>query len=296
MFPAIMNRALIVSTFSAFAFTFVCAPAFARKPGDKLKPGFNLFSKEQDAQLGNEAAAEVRKKYKLVENKNLQDYVKRIGDRLAATPEAKDSGFPFNFTMVVDPSVNAFALPGGSMFIQTGLFSALDNEAQLAGVMAHEMAHVILRHGTHEATKAKGIGMVASLATAAVGDKTTMAQILDGAINLGANSWMLHFSRDAESEADALGAQLMAQSGWDPQNLASFFLKLNGAEAGSNTARMLQQFTSDHPNPVNRELAIQAESKALPRRIYGYATGDFDKVRKQVLLIPVPKPVPAPAK
>ena len=86
-----------------------------------------------------------------------RDYIRRIGDRLAATPEAKQSGFLFSFTLLNVPQVNAFALPGGPMFIFTGLLKATENEAQLAGVMAHEMSHVILRHGTHEASKAKSV-------------------------------------------------------------------------------------------------------------------------------------------
>ena len=128
-------------------------PLAARKPGELPKPGLNMFSRDQDQQLGAEAAKEVRTKYKTLDNKFLQDYVKRVGDRLAATKEAAGSKFPFTFTFIVEPTINAFALPGGPMFIQTGLFPALDNEAQLAGVMAHEMSHVILRHGTHEATR-----------------------------------------------------------------------------------------------------------------------------------------------
>src|SRR6266699_784145 len=134
-----------------FGFLSIAASALCRTPGEPLKPGFNLFSKEQDVQLGSEAAQQVRQKYKVVDNPFLQDYIHRVGDRLAATPEARASGFSFSFTVIVDAAVNAFALPGGPMFIQTGLFQAVDNEAQLAGVMAHEMSHVILRHGTHEA-------------------------------------------------------------------------------------------------------------------------------------------------
>jgi predicted Zn-dependent protease len=112
-----------------------------------------------------------------------------------------------------------------------------------------------------------------------------MARLLDGAINLGANSWMLHYSREAESEADALGAHLMAEAGWDPAQLAVFFRKLNAASGPGAGGRALQQFLSDHPNPENRDLAIQLEAKALPRRTYGYSTGDFEKARKQALQI-----------
>ena len=97
------------------------------------RPGFNFFSKQQDVQLGQEAAQEVRKKYQVVQNPFLQDYIKKVGDRLAGTPEARDSGFPFTFTLLNDPQVNAFALPGGPMFILTGLIKSTDNEAQLAG-------------------------------------------------------------------------------------------------------------------------------------------------------------------
>ncbi|HWB96089.1 MAG TPA: M48 family metalloprotease, partial [Bryobacteraceae bacterium] len=95
--------------------------AAARKPGDPIRPGFNLFSREQDVQLGNEAAQQVRKQYQAVQNSFLQNYLKRVGERLANTKEAKESGFPFNFTLVNEGSINAFALPGGPMFVFTGL-------------------------------------------------------------------------------------------------------------------------------------------------------------------------------
>jgi predicted Zn-dependent protease len=259
-----------------FGLFLTLASALGRTPGEPLKPGFNLFSKEQDVQLGSEAAQQVRQKYKVVNDQFLQDYIRRVGDRLAATPEARESGFSFSFTVVVDPSVNAFALPGGPMFINTGLFRAVDNEAQLAGVMAHEMSHVILRHGTHEATKSKSVEILAALAQAAVGNRSNLSQFASGAINLGANSLLLHYSRDAESEADALGAHLMSEAGWDPMQLAAFFDHLN--RTGPQRA---PQFLSDHPNPGNREQAIEAEVKTIPRRQYGFAAGDFARARQQ---------------
>ncbi len=252
-------------------------PLAARKPGELPKPGLNMFSRDQDQQLGAEAAKEVRTKYKTLDNKFLQDYVKRVGDRLAATKEAAGSKFPFTFTFIVEPTINAFALPGGPMFIQTGLFPALDNEAQLAGVMAHEMSHVILRHGTHEATKAKGVGLVASFIGAAAGDGM-MGGMMKEAVSLGANTWMLHYSREAESEADALGAFMMAEAGWDPMELGIFFTKLN--QAGGQRP---MEFLSDHPNPDHREAAIEAEVKAMPTRTYGYETGDFGKVKQFIV-------------
>ena len=109
----------------------------ARKPGEPIKPGFNLFSKQQDIQLGQQAAAEVRKQSRPVSSPELQDYIRRIGERLAATPDVRDSGFQFTFTLVNDKSINAFALPGGTTFVHTGLILAADNEAQIAGVLGH---------------------------------------------------------------------------------------------------------------------------------------------------------------
>ena len=104
----------------------------ARQPGDPLRPGFNLFSPQQDIQLGQEAAKQITEKTQPVQNQFLQDYVNRIGQRLAQQPQARDSGFQFHFTLLNDPQVNAFALPGGPMFIYTGLLKIVDNEGELA--------------------------------------------------------------------------------------------------------------------------------------------------------------------
>ena len=252
------------------------APAgWARRAGDPLKPGVNMFSKQQDIQLGQVAAQQVREKYQVVQSLFLQDYIRRVGDRLAATPEARQGGFPFSFTMLNVAQVNAFALPGGPMFIFTGLIKATDNEAQLAGVMAHEMSHVILRHGTHEATKARGVGLVAALAGAVAGNGSALGRLTTVGLGLGANSFILHFSREAESEADALGSHLMAEAGYNPIEMARFFEKLAG------TGNQAIQFFSDHPNPGNRERAIEEEIRGLPQREYGYETHDFARAKAE---------------
>lgn len=257
-----------------FLFLF-CAvtPAHARHPGDPIKPGFNLFSKFQDIQVGQAAAYQVQRQYRVVNDPYLQDYVKRIGDRLASTPEARQSGFQFTFTVLSVPQVNAFALPGGPMFIFTGIFNAAENEAQLAGVMAHEMSHVILRHGTHEASKARLVNLSAVLAGAAAGGGTAMGQLAQMGLGLGANSLILKFSREAESEADLLGSHLLSESGYNPLEMARFFEKL------ASTGNQGIQFFSDHPNPDNRERAIEAEIRGLPQHEYGYQAGDFSRAR-----------------
>src|SRR5947207_19493 len=193
------------------ACTLLVVLAWAQAPS-KFRPGFNLFSKEQDVQVGQESATQVRKQMTMLKDPFLNQYVSSIGKRLANAQEAKDIGFPFTFEVVADPSNNAFALPGGPMFINSGLLKAVDNEAQLAGVMGHEMSHVILRHGTHEATKANGVAILAG----GLGSLLGGGKLAESVVGLGANSVVLKFSRDAESEADALGSRLMAASGYNP--------------------------------------------------------------------------------
>ena len=269
----------------ALAAVVVAVAAYAaRTPGEPLKPGFNLFSKEQDVQLGEANAKQVTAQYQVANNQFLQDYVRRVGSRLAAAPEARQSGFEFRFTVLNVSDINAFALPGGPMFIYSGLLKACDNEAQLAGVMGHEMSHVILRHGTHEASKANLIELPALLAGSLIGNSTVTGKLARMGLGLGANSFILKFSRDAESEADALGSHLMSEAGYDPVQMARFFEKLAG---GPHPPQML----SDHPNPGNRERAIRAEMQTLPARSYGYETGEFQRMKSEVAgLPPAPKP------
>lgn len=263
----------------------VALAAGAAQGPTQFHPGFNLFSKQQDVQLGQEAAAQVRKQMTVINDPTLTAYVNAIGKRLASSREAQQSGFPFTFQVIADPSINAFALPGGPMFINTGLLKAVDNEAQLAGVMGHEMSHVILRHGTNQASKAQLIQLPAVLGSAVAGS-SMIGQLAQIGIGFGTNSVLLKFSRSAENQADLLGSHLMAESGYDPIQMAKFFEKLN-------TGQQAPQFMSDHPNPGNREKAIQQEAQKLPDQTYGYQTGDFQKMKRVVATIKEPKPKPA---
>jgi len=242
-------------------------------------------------QIGREAAAQVRKEMTIVNNPALTAEVNAVGQRLMASKEAEASGFPFTFQVVADPAINAFALPGGPMFINTGLLRAVDNEGELAGVMAHEMSHVILRHGTNQASKANLIELPALLAGQILGGSGgMMGQLAQLGIGLGANSVLLKFSRTAESQADLLGSHLMAEAGYDPMQMARFFEKLN-SEGGSGGL----QFLSDHPNPDNREKAIEQEVARLPERTYGYRTGEFERMKKALATIHEPASKPRAA-
>jgi len=279
--------AILMKRFGTLVFIallFLATDVLAQGP-TQIKPGFNLFTKQQDVQLGQESAVQVRKQMIIVNDPTLTAYVNAVGKRLAASQEAKESGFPFSFEVVADPSINAFALPGGPMFINTGLLRVVDNEAQLAGVMGHEMSHVILRHGTNQASKANLIELPAMLAGEVFGSGGTMGQLAQLGIGLGANSVLLKFSRTAESQADLMGSHLMAEAGYDPMEMAKFFEKLN-AEGGARAP----QFLSDHPNPGNREKAIAQEAARLPQRTYGYQTGKFQQMKKVVATIHEPPP------
>ena len=244
----------------------------------KLRPGFNLFSKEQDVQLGKESAAEVEKKMKVVDNSELQAYIGTVGKKLTSSADAGE--FPYSFKVVVDKSINAFALPGGPMYIHTGLLAAADNESQLAGVMAHEVSHVALRHGTNQASKQQMLQLPAMLVGQASGSGGLLGTLSQLGINLGANSVLLKFSRSAETEADLLGTRLMHNAGYNPAELANFFRKLE--TEGGNQNKLVEMFMASHPNPGNRVQAVQKEAKSLPTRTYNGETGQFRSMQALV--------------
>jgi predicted Zn-dependent protease len=266
---------------------FLVVAGAAAQGSRKLKPGFNLFSKAQDVQLGKEAAGQIEKETAIVSEPQLNDYVRRIGDKLAATPEA--GGFPYSFKVVSDKSINAFALPGGPTFLHTGLLAAAENEAQIAGVLAHEISHVALRHGTNQASKANLIQLPATLAAAAAGRSgSLLGNLAQLGIGLGANSVLLRFSRDAERDADLLGTRIMARVGYNPVEMARFFEKLEAGGGGRGL-----QFFSDHPNPGNRVKAVEAEIRYLPGRTYTTGdAGEFTQMQKRVAALPPPPPRP----
>ena len=244
----------------------------------KLRPGFNLFSKEQDVQLGKESAAEVEKKMKVVDNPELQAYIGTVGRKLTSSADAGE--FPYTFKVVVEKSINAFALPGGPMYIHTGLIAAADNESQMAGVMAHEVSHVALRHGTNQASKQQMLQLPAMLAGQATGSGGLLGTLSQLGINLGANSVLLKFSRGAETEADLLGTRLMHSAGYNPTELANFFRKLEAE--GGNQNKLVEMFMASHPNPGNRVQAVQKEAKSLPSRSYNGETGQFRNMQALV--------------
>jgi Zn-dependent protease with chaperone function len=243
----------------------------------QLKPGFNLFSKSQDVQMGKEYASQIERQVPVVNHAELNAYIQRIGQKLASQPEA--DSYPYTFKLVQDKSINAFALPGGPTFMHTGLLSAAENEGQVAGVIAHEIAHVALRHGTNQASKAQLISLPAMLAGALAGGDSITGMLAQIGIGLGANSVLMKFSRNAERDADLLGARMMSRAGYNPIEMARFFEKLE-AEVGKGSA--IGQFFSDHPNPGNRVKSVQEEIRYLPQRSYNADSGELPRMQKLI--------------
>ncbi len=257
----------------------------------ELKPGFNLFSPQQDIQLGKEASAQVEKSMPVVRNDEINRYLSRIGARLAASKNA--GTLPFHFSVLNDKTINAFALPGGPIYVHTGLLAAVDTESQLAGVLAHEMSHVQLRHGTNQASKANMIQIPAALAGAMVGNKTLLGSLAQLGVNIGAGSLLLKYSRTAESQADLNGARIMNDVGYNPLEMARFFEKLEQQGSGGNS--LLARWLSDHPSPGNRVKAVESEIRYLPRTSYRESEpATLPKIKAIVAKLPEPPKTPKP--
>ncbi|MBI3695826.1 MAG: M48 family metalloprotease [Acidobacteria bacterium] len=247
----------------------------------EIRPGFNLFSKDQDIQLGRESAQQVEKQVQVVHNQpDLENYVSQLGAKLAKVSAAPE--YPYTFKIVAEKGINAFALPGGPIYIHATTIAAAGNEAQLAGVLAHEISHVALRHSTNQVSKAYAWQIPLALAGAMTGG-SLVGQLAQIGIGLGVNSVMLKYSRDAEHDADILGARTMAAAGYDPVEMARFFEKLETQGGGQPGI----QFLSDHPNPGNRVKYVSEEVKSLPPRQYTQGIPDFGRYKSAAARIPV---------
>jgi hypothetical protein len=224
----------------------------------KLKPGFNLFSTSDDVQIGQQSAVQAQQQLPLLNDAQVNAYVNRIGQKLAANSGGPN--FQYQFRVVNQSDINAFALPGGYVFVNRGVLDNARNEGEVAGVLAHEISHVALRHGTHQASKAylaqAGISILGGILGGKVGQGT--AQIINAVGGLGLNALFLKYSRDLESEADVRGAQILAASGYSPTDMVNFFTTLEKVDTSKKT-----NWLSDHPAPPDRIARIQKEATLL---------------------------------
>jgi predicted Zn-dependent protease len=238
--------------------------------------GFNQYTPEQDIEIGRQAAAEVNRQMPVLpESSPVTKYVQQLGKQLANHAPGPNR-WPFSFHVVNVKEINAFALPGGPIYINVGTIQAADDEGQLAGVMAHEMSHIILRHGTQQASKQVFAQLPLAVLGATVGRGAAGSLAQLGA-SFGVQSLFLKYSRDAEREADLLGSQIMYDAGFSPYSMVEFFTKLE-KQGGPG----VPQFLSDHPNPGNRvEVVRQAISK-YPKKRYRNNSAEFERIKSQV--------------
>lgn len=240
---------------------------------------FNLFSPEQDVELGSASAAEIERQSVVLDDERVARYVQRLGDKIAAS--APGYRFNYKFVVVDSPETNAFALPGGYVFVNSGAIEAARNEGELAGVLAHEISHVVLRHGTNQASKAYVAKSATRLIDAALGGAKDDVRRLAHSLGLyGPEKLFLKFNRDAELQADVEGARLMAAAGYDPRDMASFFESL-GEQEGS--AAKAPETADDHPRPTQRAAAIEQllptlEVSASPV----HDTGEFRQMKSRL--------------
>ncbi len=252
----------------------------------QLKQGWNKFSPQDDINLGKRAATDAEKLLPSCNAPKVDAYLTQLGTRLAQKLPTGGVQYPFEFHCVNDKAINAFALPGGYVFVNRGAIEAADNEAQLAGVIAHELSHVALRHGTNQATKAMLAETGLGIFGAVFGD-TTGGALLTQLGTFTAGGVLLRYSRTAESQADVMGTQVLYDAGYDPRALAQFFEKLEAETKGKNPP----EFFSDHPNPEHRVGRVDEEVEKLggvpPNAKRDSA--EFEAIKREVLALPVVK-------
>src|SRR6267378_3882393 len=267
----LMAAAIVLMPLVVFAQTQIVLHANKYKPSDDVK-------------LGRQAAAEAEKQFPLMRDEEVNAYVENLGQRLVAAipPEFQHPEFRYYFKVVNASDINAFALPGGPMFVNRGMIEAAHTEGEVAGVMAHELSHVALRHGTAQATK-KTKYEIGALLGAVVGS------IIGGGVGsavaqgtqFGLGTAFLRFSREDERQADLLGSHIMARAGYDPRDMANMFKTIEKQGGGGGP-----QWLSDHPNPGNRIEYITQEAQALRVQNPIRDSRAFDQVKSHLKQLP----------
>jgi len=275
-----MHRLVSLTAASLLAFTLLAADK--KKDPDEIGnrdvgKGVNFYSVEKEIALGKGLAMDVERQAKIVDDPIIAEYVNRLGQNLVRNSDAK---VPFTIKVIDTEEVNAFALPGGFFFVNSGLILKADTEAELAGVMSHEIAHVAARHGTRQATRGE-IAQLATIPLIFLGGWTGygIQQAASVAIPIG----FLSFSRGFESEADLLGLEYMYKSGYDPAAFVDFFEKIQSLEK-KKPGTMAKVF-STHPMTDDRikvaQKNIQEYLKERPE--YVVTTSEFNDVKTRLM-------------
>jgi len=234
---------------------------------------FNLVSLEQEWQLGQQLERDIAKQLRLVNDRSAVSYVNQVGKRIVSQTEMRN--LPWEFHIVADKEINAFNIPGGHVYVNTGLINAADNVAEFTGVLAHEIAHGVSRHGTEQLTRSYGLSIVAGLV---LGENPAVyQQILAQIVGTGT---LAKFSRNAEREADHLGVNYMARAGYDPMGMATMFeelLQRRGSQPGA-----VGKFFSTHPLTEDRIRDVRAQAAQIDRSRLASRDSGYQNLRQRV--------------
>jgi hypothetical protein len=250
-----------------------------------VSPPDNKYSPAEDVQLGIQAAEQAEKQLPVMRDDEVSSYIEGIGHRLvdAVPPSLRHPEFKYTFKPINVREINAFALPGGPMYVNRGMIEAAKTEGEVAGVMAHELSHVVLRHGTAQASKATryAVGsIVGAIAGAVIGGRLGTVVAEGTRFGLGAN--FLRYGREYERQADIEGAQIMARAGYDPRDMANMFQTIQNQSKGSGGPEWL----SDHPDPGNRVSYITREAQSLRVENPIRDTRAFEQVKEHLKRLP----------
>ena len=285
-----MRRLNFLRSSVSFTLALLLTVPFPALPSDKEKKDpdaigdrnvsgkVNFYSLEKEIALGKAMAQQVERQSKVINDPVVSEYVNRIGQNLVRNSDAK---VPFTIKVIEDPTVNAFALPGGFFFVQSGLILKADTEAELAGVMAHEIAHVAARHGTRQATRGE-LAQLATLPLIFMGGAAAYG--IYEASGLIVPISFLKFSRNFEADADYLGVQYMYKAGYDPTAFVDFFEKVQTLE--KRKPGTMSKLFSTHPPTDDRITKSQAEISGLkPRPEYVVTTSEFNDVKLRLAML-----------
>ena len=266
---------LLITPFAAFGQTRISMPK-------------NRYSVQDDVKAGREAAQQVEQQMPILNDAEATRYVQQVGARLvrAIPSQFQQPAFNYTFKIVNARDINAFALPGGPMFVNRGMIEAASREGEMAGVMAHEIAHVALRHGTAGATKAQNpTAQLPAIGGAILGAILggTVGSIAQTAGQIGSGAIITKYSREYETQADTLGAQIMANAGYDPRDLANMFKTIERESGGASRG---PEWLSSHPNPGNRYENINREAEMLRVNNPITNTAQFERVQSNLKRLP----------
>lgn len=239
------------------AIVFVLATAAGCATSGVNEGDFNIVSYQEEWSLGQQLERDIAREMPLLNDRTTVNYVSRIGQRIVNQTELAQA--PWEFHVVARPEINAFNIPGGHVYVNTGLICAADNVAELAGVMAHETAHGVARHGTEQLTKAYGMQALASVALGP--NPAWYTQLV---AQVAATGTFANWSRGAEREADRLGVRYMHGAGYDPTGMVTMFQEL--LQRRQRNPGALEQFFSSHPLTEERIDTVRAEIAQLPPR------------------------------